>query len=195
MRAESAHWWIGLDAWIIQDGNYGDFSSGDRAEFALEFFPMGDVLPRDSSSISAVHLGDDVYDIVARVVHTDHRAWVADFGLRAYNQSRLPAGLEVGSMIGARVGLGVDPFTYFERLSKDGRFPDLVYTWDVVGIQQVMARWVLRGKTWNRDEASMHVEELARTNAWTDDGSHGSYLLECALRAMPPKRTSSTAIT
>ena len=31
-------WLIGLSAWIIQDGNYGDFSVGQRAEFALEFY-------------------------------------------------------------------------------------------------------------------------------------------------------------
>ena len=30
-------WSIGLAAWIIQDGNYADFTVGDRAEFALEF--------------------------------------------------------------------------------------------------------------------------------------------------------------
>ncbi len=28
---------VGLDAWIIQDGNYGDFERGEVAEFALEF--------------------------------------------------------------------------------------------------------------------------------------------------------------
>ena len=31
---------IGLSAWIIQDGNYGDFRVGQQARFALEFHPQ-----------------------------------------------------------------------------------------------------------------------------------------------------------
>ena len=30
---------VGLDAWIIQDGNYADFQSGAEYRFALEFYP------------------------------------------------------------------------------------------------------------------------------------------------------------
>jgi hypothetical protein len=30
----NARWSIGLAAWIIQDGNYGDFNVGQRAEIA-----------------------------------------------------------------------------------------------------------------------------------------------------------------
>jgi len=32
-------WNIGLDSWIIQDGNYPDFTAGDERRFALEFAP------------------------------------------------------------------------------------------------------------------------------------------------------------
>lgn len=31
-------WLIGMSAWVIQDGNYADFSVGQRAEFAIEFY-------------------------------------------------------------------------------------------------------------------------------------------------------------
>ncbi|WP_141514508.1 hypothetical protein [Rhizobium sp. M10] len=29
---------VGLSAWIIMDGNYGEFQKGQRAAFALEFY-------------------------------------------------------------------------------------------------------------------------------------------------------------
>jgi hypothetical protein len=33
-------WSLSLDSWIVQDGNYPDFESGQHAEFAVEFdFP------------------------------------------------------------------------------------------------------------------------------------------------------------
>lgn len=32
-------YFVGVSAWIIQDGNYGDFHAGDFAKFALEFSP------------------------------------------------------------------------------------------------------------------------------------------------------------
>jgi hypothetical protein len=32
-------WAIHLDSWIIQDGNYDDFSGGQDAAFAVEFYP------------------------------------------------------------------------------------------------------------------------------------------------------------
>ena len=31
---------VGLDAWIIQDGNYADFRVGEEQDFALEFYPI-----------------------------------------------------------------------------------------------------------------------------------------------------------
>jgi hypothetical protein len=32
-------WLIGLDSWVIQDGNYPDFVTGQRADFALSSPP------------------------------------------------------------------------------------------------------------------------------------------------------------
>ena len=34
-------WMIGLDSWVIQDGNYPDFETGQRTDFALEFASRG----------------------------------------------------------------------------------------------------------------------------------------------------------
>jgi len=53
---------VGLSSWIIQDGNYGDFSRGERAAFALEFYASTEI--RRSKPITqmrttkrACHLG------------------------------------------------------------------------------------------------------------------------------------------
>jgi hypothetical protein len=38
----NAHsWLVGLDSWIVQDGNYPDFVTGQRTDFALEFASRG----------------------------------------------------------------------------------------------------------------------------------------------------------
>ena len=31
-------WTLGLESWIIQDGNYGDFSTGQEVELAAEYW-------------------------------------------------------------------------------------------------------------------------------------------------------------
>jgi len=31
---------LNLNSWIIQDGNYGDFSVGDSGALAVEFYPL-----------------------------------------------------------------------------------------------------------------------------------------------------------
>jgi hypothetical protein len=38
MQESQNEWQIGLSSWIIQDGNYGDFETGQVLGFALEFY-------------------------------------------------------------------------------------------------------------------------------------------------------------
>lgn len=116
VSSPNARWSIGLAAWIIQDGNYADFNVGDRAEFALEFYAAGDVELVPDSDVHATQMHDDRYDAVGRVVHVDERCWVVDFGLLAYHEGVVPGGVVPGQTIRATIGLGVDPFMYFERL-------------------------------------------------------------------------------
>ena len=46
-------WLFGLDAWVVQDGNYGDFSRGQVVDFAVELVPEGDGLSRTRGKPSA----------------------------------------------------------------------------------------------------------------------------------------------
>lgn len=187
-------WSIGLAAWIIQDGNYADFSVGDRAEFALEFYADGDVELVPDSHVHASHRHDDRYDVVGRVVHVDEGCWVLDFGLLAFHEGVVPERVMPGQTVRASIGLGVDPFMYFERLSHDPAYPDMVYTWDVQAIRRETAPYVLHGNIWVRDQAKLGRIEVPKTDAWNDDGGHGDYLFDCRLVSVPPKRSSITAV-
>jgi hypothetical protein len=94
----NTRWSIGLAAWIVRDGNYADFKVGDRAEFALEFYAAGEVQVVPDSNLRATH--------------------VHDVGLVAFHDGIVPDGIEPGQTVRANIGLGVDPFMYFERLSQ-----------------------------------------------------------------------------
>ena len=110
-------WAIALNCWIVQDGNYGDFSPGQRAEFALEFEPEHDLEVSEEDAPSVRHLRDELYEVTATVRHCDEEFSV-DFGLQAYAENpSLPEGATPGQRVKGTVGLGVDPFTYFEGLA------------------------------------------------------------------------------
>lgn len=61
---------IGLDSWVIQDGNYGDFAQATRVSFALEFYPVVP-LPKcgrfDRKVGSLQNIADSSYQLLARL--------------------------------------------------------------------------------------------------------------------------------
>jgi hypothetical protein len=188
-----SHWAIGLDAWIIQDGNYPDLTRLQRAEFAVEFWPSGELAPSAETAPSVHHAKDCEYDVCARIIAITETCWVVDFGIQVLQESACPSSLAVGDWVSGRVGLGVDPFFYFERLAKDPRLPALVYPWSIHRITLQTAPFVRRGGVLVRDETRLGWVDVEQTHAWTDDGGHGSYLLHCALQPGEPGRSSSTS--
>lgn len=54
--------------------------------------------------------------------------------LKVFQEAR-PSGTAVGSWVRGTIGLGLDPFSYFERLHAVAGIPPLVYTWSVDHIQ------------------------------------------------------------
>ena len=198
-----AHWSIGLETWIVQDGNYRDFAVGDRAEFALAFEPVGELAPAAEGPARAGHVEGNVYDVVGLVVLAEDGVVVLDFGLLAYREEGTRFEVTAGHWLQGRIALGIDPFAYFERLSRDPRYPDLVYTWDVTAIWQESAPFVDRAGMYRRDRTRRGRVSRARTDAWAEQGWSGSrsieadvpdYVLDCALVDVPPKRTSTTAV-
>lgn len=184
-------WLIGMSAWVIQDGNYADFSVGQRAEFALEFYAAEQLRPGGGPA-APVALGDARYEIAATVTTVRKEAWVIDFGIQAYQESPPAPGIEVGSGVAGVVYLSVDPFPYFERLAQLPDIPPLVYTWDIVAIRRIV------GPSNEADVSAagvpMRFEHLSSTDAWHDDNDGvAEYVFDCQLVDVPPKRTSSTS--
>ena len=93
---------VGLPSWIIQDGNYEDFTRGDQASFALEFYaPAGLSAPQvDRPSCELEYLRGSTYRLVAEVFHVREVEWWAiDAGIRMYRDGRPPHGIKEGSWV------------------------------------------------------------------------------------------------
>jgi hypothetical protein len=197
-------WNIGLSAWIIQDGNYPDFEVGQTAEFALEFWLPDGVTGRASSGeLSAHNAGGCLYDTVADVVLQTEDITILDIGVQAYGESSsLRSSLPRVPRVAVQLGLGVDPFFYFEGLRNVADVPPLVYSWQILSILRQTAPFIekvaetgplLARKVWVRDPQRLGYEEILKTDAWSDDDGYAEYLLRCDLLPIPPKRASATS--
>jgi hypothetical protein len=174
---------VGVDAWVIQDGNYGDFAVGQRAEFALEFYPRS-LKSADSQSPSATHLKASTYRVCGRVAYRAKSVWVLDAGFLAYQESPPPRYATNGSWVEGEIYLGIDPFMYFERLKDMSGMPRLTYSFRVGEILLEMTPWLTRsdgagGTVMVRDEQHESYREVAETDAWNDDDGHAHYILKC----------------
>jgi len=189
-------WEIGLSSWIIQDGNYPDFTVGQQAEFALELCPQS-VCLSDPKVKYAKSLGAAKYEINGEIVFLNPEVWVLDFGLCAFQQSAPPNGLRVGKFVTAEIYLGIDPFFYFERLYMLSWMPPLVYSWIIDSISQQTAPFIETGEPSGqrilvRDQRKLGYRTIKGTNAWNDDEGHGEYVLNCTRLDVPPKMESAT---
>lgn len=190
---------IGLSSWIIQDGNYPDFTAGQHAEFALEFYSEA-YRKSDARSKSLKNLGSAKYEIVGEVIYLTPEVWVLDFGICAFQESKPPEGVSVGSFVEAKIHLGIDPFFYFERLYTLPKMPALIYSWKINSIGQQTAPFIETRepsgqKLLVRDEKKLGYSSIAKTDAWKDDGGSGSaeYVLTCTQLDVQPKFESATA--
>ncbi len=179
---------IGLSAWIIQDGNYGEFEAGREYRFALEFYPHD--ISLDSSSAGAPQLlsaGNCVYDAYAAIAFCSESAWVVDFGVPAYQDAKPPAWASTHARVRGHVYVGVDPFFYFESLRSIQGMPDLFRQWFIHRILLETTPWIesvdSQGrKVISRDAKRESFEEVPVTDAWKHDNGNGHYVLQCELR-------------
>ena len=176
-------WNIGLAAWIIQDGNYSDFSRNQGREFAVEFYPHT-VRPSLTKAKSAILVADSTYRLTAEVIFRTTGVWVIDFGISAYQQSEPPITIEKGEWVEGTFYLGVDPFFYFEELSDLKGMPPLIHQWHIKQIHVETAPFVEtiddRGaKMLVRDQSKSSFREVEQTDAWKDDGGNAEYILKC----------------
>ena len=200
----SSYWDIALDSWIVQDGNYHDFSVGQTAEFALTFWTLeGSNPPPSSDSVSARKLGGCRYRTIAEVVLKTTKVTVLDIGLWVYQQTSIAGPFSQESRLAVDLDIGVDPYFYFEELSKIPEVPPLIYSWKVRSILRQTAPYVdaVAGEgfttgrpTRMRDPQRLGYENILRTDAWNDDGGYAEYLLRCELLPVAPKRISARAL-
>lgn len=205
---------VGLASWIIQDGNYRDFACGDCRSFALEFYsrkglervPPGDRIPR------LIDKGGAIYEAMGEVVHIAEEWWVVDVGVLIFRQEKRTLPIEKGDWVSGDIYIGVDPYFYFETLAAKPGAPFLIYDWKVERIEMQIGPLievkpegplipgpvidgkrllVKSGPVMQRDPTRLGWREIACTDAWSDDGGYGEYLLHCrrlSVRASPVKR-------
>lgn len=172
---------IGMNSWIIQDGNYGDFAVGDSGVFALEF--CGDALIGSSKrTVELTHIKDSHYRICGKVVYARPNVWVIDVGIQAFWEHSPPDSVSVGDWVEGEIFLGIDPFFYKEYLYKEDGIPNLSYNWSIKRIERNDTPWLETsnahgGKMLTRDECQERWLDIAATNAWDDDGGRADYVL------------------
>ena len=174
---------IGLDSWIIQDGNYADFQRGQEAKFAVEFHPIRAAISRVRRR-SVKRIERSHYRINSRVVFVSPEVWVLDFGIMAYQKRTPPPFAKVGSWVAGEIYLGIDPFFYFEDPHKLPGMPALQYDWRIKRIRLETTPWLSTkrpegGTLMERDKTKESFREFERTDAWEDDERRGSYEMEC----------------
>jgi hypothetical protein len=181
----SGEWLVGLESWVIADGNYDHFAVAETRDFALEF---------DGSGLATAHEGSrsteragDGYEVEAAVLLAESGLAVIDFGLGAYTE-QTPSGLNAGSFVRGPIRLWVDPFFYFERHALRDEVPPLIYSWTITGLWWQTAPFVLRRGRWERDEAKRAWAPLDRTDAAPPGERGHEFLLRCRLEDVEPRR-------
>jgi len=197
-------WNIGLSAWIIQDGNYPDFAVGETVEFAVEFYQQpGTAVEICKSEVFARQVTETAYGVVAEKVLATDDATVLDIGILVFREgaSQFPE-VEHSNRFRTELELGVDPYFYFERLSKSQGVPALIYSWRVTSILRQTAPFIemfsdsgpyAGRKTMVRDASKLGYEEISKTDAWQDDSGFCEYILRCDLLPSSAKRVRTRA--
>lgn len=187
----NAHsWLVGLDSWVVQDGNYPDFVTGQRTDFALEFASRGGLKMLDGAQeVSVRWIEGSHYEVTAQIVHDKPNAQVLDFGILAYHfigiedPTHQP---QIGAWVTGEINLSVDPFFYFDQLALEEGFPALIYTWTVQEIlQKVGEAPPYIGADHVHADKSHEFIRIEKTDVWGDDSSLPSYLLRCRMEPVP----------
>jgi len=180
---------IGLESWIIQDGNYGDFKVGQKRSFALEFNPVGHLHPTEYiNNLSTTLKTESIYSVSGQVIHKPDNWWAVDVGIKAFRESKPPINLKTDDSFNGRIWLGIDPFFYFESLNKTDSAPALIYDWKILEILVQTAPFVkTKDNIMVRDKTKLNWRSISKTNAWRDDNGNAEYLLKCEQLSKHPR--------
>lgn len=181
---------VGLDAWIIQDGNYGDFLQGRTYAFALEFWPTKPLVVRHPNAIDAPvstsWLHGSTYAVKGKVSFVGAGWWVLDVGIPMYLDHQDPPGPR-GAPVRGEIYIGIDHFAYFEAHSRQPDAPALIHDWRIEAIELDTAPWVeTRPRHFERDRSRQGWESVRQTEAWSD-GGRSAYVLTCSRLSDEPR--------
>jgi hypothetical protein len=182
---------ISLSRWIIEDGNYDDFSVGDRRKFALEFWASTPLTKSAENVMSLREQSGHSYDVAARLVFASEGVWVIDCGVLTYSElgGEIEGGCKVGDFVRGNLRFGVDPFFYFEQYGKIPNIPPLVYEWRVNSIEQDTTPYILSNvaRAYIRDESQRSYQAVrgtAKDLIIPDQGSE--FILYCSKLGTEP---------
>ncbi len=192
-------WYIGLENWVLQDGNYTDFAVGQHRQFALElgYARSAPLQASESSERTVTYTGRGSWYAVRGELLRDSPdprgpGFVLDFGLRAYDKWIVLDDLQppsAGTWLEGEITLAVDHFEYMDRLAVHPGIPPLIYTWEILGIERDISPRIQlehgdplysgpdEGTRFVNDPERELYEPLERTEVWDD----GSYRLRCSL--------------
>lgn len=147
---------VGLNSWIIADGNYNDFRVGEVRSFALEYCNEDDLrsLPKSRATRSLARLDGARYAVTGRTLHLGSERAAIDVGVPAYRELySLPPPSKRFEGI---VWLGVDPFFYFKRRAREAAAPALIFDWRIHRIEVETAPRILKDGMMIYDPARLH---------------------------------------
>jgi hypothetical protein len=182
---------VSLASWIVQDGNYGDFTRGHRRPFALEFHGAEGLIEIDDAAApSLVDMGAGFYDATGQIAHAAADWWAIDFGTVMFSENVPLLTVRQGAWVSGPIFVGVDPFRYFEEFAHRANAPPLIYDWEIKKIEVQTAPFIRRSSgLMERDPDRIGWKEIDRTNAWSDDDGHAEYILHCRRLEGAPRTT------
>jgi hypothetical protein len=179
---------VGLNSWIIADGNYDDFRVGEVRSFALEYYAENDLLPLSKSRAtrSLARLDGSHYAVTGRTLHVAPEWVVIDVGVPAYRE--LYSVPPPPKRFEGTVWLGVDPFFYFERLARQPGAPALIFDWRILRIEVETAPRILKDGMWIYDPERLKRKDVEDTRDGED------FVLHCELMPGKPRHSLAPAV-
>lgn len=180
---------VELSSWILTDGNYEfvRFEVGSKVRFALEFYIKQYTVCFEDLSLQACDGRPSFYKSIAEIIYRNDAAWVLDFGVISAYREGPPKDLKVGQRVCSDLSLHVDPFHYYEELSKLQDIQPLIYEWELIGID--MDTMPLSQEC--EMEANQRFLPIDKIDTRRDreSGCNGSYILHCTLIDSQPQKT------
>ncbi len=174
---------VGLSSWIIQDGNYPDFRVGQRYRTAFEYYEPR-LSPGPPHAVGLTPIESQFYQVNAAVVYATRELFVVDAGVKLFTESPRSPLHPIGTHLTGSLGIGIDPFDYFEGLQDNPQWPCLFYTWRLEEIRLVTTPWVTthddRGvPIASRSPGVQTFRTILSTDAHHDDDGNAEYILLC----------------